>query len=696
MPTPFAAPESSLPPLPDILPATVDPTLAEDGASPILREEILDPSRLVHQPPVFARSVRAGCYLLNYAPTASPLTSFDGTMRVESFFGGRTASGDLYQRPLLIISQLPLRTVMSAPPNPANGIPVFSRSRYRYYMRVTAIPEMFVAGNSFQLGFQLYRFTAASGTWALEGSYTAQMSWIAAPAGYPSASNYLEGDVKNAAGAITGRLKMGWVSPRLRKVRVEIDSVSGCEQPLDNGTGIGWAQVFDTLNWEADINVSDNNVAEPSGAGWSDAEMHAAMLARRQAVSLDSVWHYHILAVKTIDSTPRGIMYDAGGTDSNNVPREGVGIATNWIIPNTATWGQVRGQRFGAAPAPFFRTAVHELGHALGLYHNTVDMGFMNTTDVIAGAATAAQPFPTNIKWGFAADDLKRLRHYPDPFVRPGATAFGGASMTTPPITPTDMDMEIPGLELRVTPLLGELPIGAPVRVNLELINTGTEPLETPASLSLKSEFVRGTVTDSAGTVRSFSPVVRCVEEHEMLELAPGESVAYDLTLMRGAQGALFPAAGLYTIAAEVRWDAGGVEAVVVGETTILVTGAKSDSHAAAAHKVLATPDAHLVLVLGGDHLADGVNAIQTAMSDEVLAPHFAVIEAKRIAGLRRRTADRSMEDSIDRLIDEGSVMSESERARLATMLGKEPPKPIDAPMPATTRATRKKPVGAF
>ena len=53
------------------------------------------------------------------------------------------------------------------------------------------------------------------------------------------------------------------------------------------------------------------------------------MLARRNPISLDTEWRYHILAVKLIDSTPRGIMYDAGGTDSNNVPREG------WASPPT-------------------------------------------------------------------------------------------------------------------------------------------------------------------------------------------------------------------------------------------------------------------------------------------------------------------------------------------------------------------------
>ena len=189
------------------------------------------------------------------------------------------------------------------------------------------------------------------------------------------------------------------------------------------------------------MDVSDPNVAEPSGESWSDAEMHAAMLARRDASNLDAEWRYHVLAAHLLDSTPRGIMYDAFGTDSNNVPREGLGISSHWVIPNASPWGTVKSVRFGAAAAPYFRTAVHELGHAMGLFHNTVDNGFMNTTDVIA--ASCAATFPACIQWSFAADDQKRLRHYPDVFVRPGGTAFGTASTTTPAISPTDLTMSL-------------------------------------------------------------------------------------------------------------------------------------------------------------------------------------------------------------------------------------------------------------
>ena len=87
--------------------------------------------------------------------------------------------------------------------------------------------------------------------------------------------------------------------------------------------------------------------------------MNDTMITHREPVNLNSVWYYHILAVHLIDSTPRGIMYDAGATDSDHIPREGLGVSTHWII--SAGWGTVSGVRFGLAKAPHFRTAVHEL-----------------------------------------------------------------------------------------------------------------------------------------------------------------------------------------------------------------------------------------------------------------------------------------------------------------------------------------------
>ena len=94
--------------------------------------------------------------------------------------------------------------------------------------------------------------------------------------------------------------------------------------------------------------------------------------------------------------------------------------------------------------------------------------------------------------------------------------------------------------------------------------------------------------------------------------------------------------------------------------------GATDDQHAAAAHKVLATPDAHLVLAIGGDHLTDGIAAIQSALDSSV--PR----SIRRHPGetSRRRFGKRKPDvKAVENLIDEGTVMSGAEVGKVATIV---------------------------
>jgi len=156
--------------------------------------------------------------------------------------------------------------------------------------------------------------------------------------------------------------------------------------------------------------------------------------------------------------------------------------------------------------------------------------------------------------------------------------------------------------------------------------------------------------------VRSFRTVVRCVEDHTFMVLEPGEWLAESATLMRGAEGALFGASGLHRIGLEVHWEVGDAVASARGEASVLVTGAVDEKHAAAAHRVLSTPDAHLVLAIGGDHMKDGIAAIQGALDSPVLRPHYAAIEAKRL-GRRFGTRKPNVKASAD-LVDSTTVLS--------------------------------------
>lgn len=610
------------------------------------------------------RFLKTGCYFLQWRPSDALWYRYNGTMRVERHSSGTTASGDLYLHNAFtfVNNWGSFRWFPNPDPSPSAGIPVFRRANYRFYLRVTQILEYFTTSNTFTMKFERRAFNASNNTWSNDGTYTAQMVFKTPPAGYPSGSIFLEGTVVGPSGVADGTISMGWVSEYLRKATLEVDRVSQSDNPADNGSGIDWRDVFDAVNWDLTLDVSDSNVSEPSGQSWSNAEMHAAMLSKRDSSDLDTEWRYHLLCVRRIDETSRGIMYDNGGTDSNNIPREGAAIASHWTIPNTAQWGTVKGQRFGAADAPYFRTAVHEIGHAMGLYHNHVDNGFMNTTGTIASSPGT---FPANVQWSFNAADRKRLRHMPDPWVRPGMIPFGQPYGSTP-ISPTDM-MDLEGaLTLSVEPLRETVPLGAPVRVRATLTNNTDGVMEVPESLSLKCEHVSGRVVDTAGVARTFRSVMRCVEDHKMETLKSGASMTADMTLLRGAEGALFPTAGLHRIELDLAWESGGVPVKVSASAPVMVTPPVDDSHSTAAMRVLSSADLLLTLAIGGDHLNDGVTALKTAMADKTLAPHYAVIEAKRVGrpfGKRKANAKAAVA-----CISADAVMSASEVKSIAAI----------------------------
>jgi hypothetical protein len=195
--------------------------------------------------------------------------------------------------------------------------------------------------------------------------------------------------------------------------------------------------------------------------------------------------------------------------------------------------------------------------------------------------------------------------------------------------------------------------------MNLELVNTGDEPVAAPSSLSLARGFVRGRVVDATGTERSFSPLYLCVDEEELRILEPGEKIMNSLTLLRGREGALFPSAGPYTIHVEAHWEAEGIEVGISGEAQVMVEPAVDTAHARAALKLLSTPDALLTLVLGGDHLPEGIEAIQAGLDHPVLRAHFAHIEAKRLAErFRGRKPDLA---AAAKLLDEKTVLTPAE-----------------------------------
>jgi hypothetical protein len=601
--------------------------------------------------------------------TATPPVEYDGTLRVERDAVGTVASGDLYLR-----RPSGLGGSLSHEPDPAAGIPVFARNDYRYYVRVTDIAPGEGVGDV-SLDVELERYGGAAGKWSREGGFTADLTRAQAPPGYPSAGDFLRGDVLDASRRRAGGVTIGWIADRLRRAVIEVECVDGCEAPLANAAGMDWRSIFAAIGWDVAVTHTLVELADPGEDGWSDAELHAA-LSRGDQVDLDAEWRFRLLCVRRLRPDERGRMFDAAGTDSNKVPREGAAIAAHWMIPDEEQWGLVRHLRFGTATDPYFRTAVHEIGHAMGLEHNTAENGFMRPTDAISRGVIPPQRFPENVVWAYQDEDARRLRHLPDPWVRPGGVPFRLAYLGAPSL-PRDAMVAPPELLLRVTPLHVAMPIGAPVRVTTALQNSGGDDVIVPDDLSLKAGHASGAVTDPVGTRRSFRPLVRRTDRRTS-PLRAGETRTGAATLLRGAEGALFPMPGPYTIEVRLEWDVDGVPFAVSGEAAVMVLAAVDVAHAEAALRVLTTPDALLTLALGGDHIDEGMAAIRAALANDVLRPHFAYTEARRLATpFLGRGPDLA---AAAELIDDATVMSADELVKAAALVesasarGTEPP----------------------
>jgi hypothetical protein len=178
-------------------------------------------------------------------------------------------------------------------------------------------------------------------------------------------------------------------------------------------------------------------------------------------------------------------------------------------------------------------------------------------------------------------------------------------------------------------------------------------------------------VKDAYGTKRSFRLITGCVDENPLTELGSKKSVTKSLTLLRGGDRALFPISGVSEDSVTLRWalpSAGEAdplpEAEVQGNTTVFITGAHSGPHAKAAHIVLTTPDAHLVLALGGTHMKLGLEAVETAVGNDVLGPQWSVVKAKALAKAVKKENGRQHLGG-----KKESIMSGDKKEKLQTLL---------------------------
>ncbi|MCP4213210.1 MAG: hypothetical protein GY765_01080 [bacterium] len=671
-------PESSMPPLPDpISVSAIQNTMAANQWRDASQTPDFQQSN--NNPGITAR-FSEGCYFVRIMPISLHTPSkyqYEGTLRFQQNNGTFTVSGDLYTRDFC---KTPTYCPSLSGGEEGTHIPIFPRVQYAYYLRAVRFlvnPD----SDTVSLTLEPYRFHRSNNSWSKRDNLSAELRLAVGTGGV----QYWKGDIRTDSNVTLGTTMLVRISSSLRQGVIEIDNARGCKPPLADEQGTRWREVFKRAGWDVAINTQcRDNIEEPEDKSWSTAELHARMLEHREKVNLDEQWHYHILAVSRFDDRAFGVMYDNTVSGIDDIPREGAAVAYGEVFNDKEEfWGECKGKVFGESGAPYLRTSIHEIGHAMMLYHpdNTYENYIMQKTVHVARNAVPPRRFPGNINWNFSPGDVNLLCHLPDIAIRPGGVSFGTPHSRLP-VNVRDEIIEAQGLALEVSPLLKVVPFGAPVRVNLSLVNTTNKQEKcvpgsskrkpgsskwVPGSLSMKTGHLSGRVISPSGTSHSFATIIRYTRDFRLQLLEAGVRLNHSVTLLWGTQGPLFPTSGYYRVVLELRWDQDGVEVRAGGSTSLMVRDPIDDAQAEAALCVFSNPNSLLALAIGGDHVKDKYEAFGDALTHKELKSHYALVEAKRLGQFfKKRRPDLV---ATAKIVKNDTVMSRAEILRLTKIL---------------------------
>jgi len=561
---------------------------------------------------------REGCYRIDFRPTNS-LVTFEGTLRVDRSApdGGPDAlivSGDFYTKPPVIGPAPPDSTAIDgdeddeaaappagprsiagmlsaadapAAPSPAlrPRIPIFPRSRYHSYLKVTSVsaPAFAPIPTACVLTIVAEQFNYTQppagqfkGTFPAAPSRTVTLKLVRKPAPHPfslTGGPFFEGRLFEGT-VDKGAVTLAWVSKFFRRATLEIDTLVGAVRPAPVPDGAGGNDFFDTVfartGWQLSVIQDQLNVPVPSGVTstncWSNADLHALMTSVRSATTdLDAEWRVHMIVVPAKLGCGRGVMYDIIG-----VPREGCASFSDDGYPtsDSPNFGVANNKKQRDVPRAFLRSATHEVTHTLNQIHQeqetSADNSIMTTTpsvaDVLGGPATGEPGvFPDQIKLAHNTTVRHHLNHMPDPVIRPGGWPFASWFPTGAPQASDRFDFAPGELSLEVTSEASNVALGQPVEVTWTLTNRSGVTLRAPNDISLEALYTSITVTDADGREKPVRPFAVVCERSRVRDLAPGESVSASATVFWSAAGFAFERPGRYRLDVAVSWAAQGV-----------------------------------------------------------------------------------------------------------------------------------------
>ena len=534
-------------------------------------------------------------------------------------------------------------------------IPYFDAGAYRYYLDVQAIRGI---GTSLLLEATAHEFDPAEKTLRQRGTMKISLKPAAKENAY--AGCLMNGDEKR------GEFYLEWINGNVRRATLRLFELSGNSPtkvklpgldveamnaavaglraaggteppPPDKGAPTGqrvpgWRDLFRGIGWDLRLSQPKNGDAVANPGAWTAYDLgEAGQRLRRDVDPAD--WTYDLLCVPKFDGPGYlGIMFDAETTDLNRRPRESAAVAAQQELTNNGKSVLFQDLLGGA---PYYRTALHELGHAMNLPHNLRDRSVMNTTGLLlrlavpASGTNAAVPLSFDIAWSFSAEDAEWLQHAPDIAVRPGGIprrAVQSLRDVRPAPAPISL-RNAPDMLLALKPVQDVFPFGAPIRLDYSLSNRGGTR-RVPREISLRGGHVMGRVTGPDRVQRFFRTAFRCCDTADtgdrLTQLAANSSIESSMTVLRGIDGPLFPEAGAYEIEVEIRWDADDQTHRVAGRTQIAVEEPDPNDPAQvlAAAMILNEPAMMPALVQGLIE-RQGLRALSVALRSPTLAEHY-------------------------------------------------------------------------
>ncbi|MEU6000991.1 hypothetical protein ABZ837_24565 [Streptomyces sp. NPDC047197] len=377
------------------------------------------------------------------------------------------------------------------------------------------------------------------------------------------------------------------------------------------------------------------SVLDTSGAGtdllWSNAELHAAMVANFSGHRDVPQWKLWTLVAGASERGSAGTMFDQAG-----LHRQGLAVFTQ---ANTAGTNDE------------LHTYVHEIGHAFNLLHSFAkatavppapsgplngygDLSWMQYPHLYQGDSAAktesekAAAFFRAFPFRFTDNEIRHLRHgFYRNVIMGGSDFASGAAKEQPP------------MELFAQPLADESGLllevegqaafeyGEPVVAQLKLSRTGSRgDVTVIPDLDPSAGHLSVSITGPYGQSRLFQPLARECAGHDTLALTTQAPAIYaSVYLGYGVDGLYFSEPGLYKVTAAYQAPDGS--RVVSAPRTVRVRQPLVRADQQVGELLMGDDQGQLLTFLGSDapSLQNGNDALQEVIErhgDHPLAVH--------------------------------------------------------------------------